>query len=81
MCETTELCRSIFVLRLTRQFLGGQSLADTHEIYAQYLETAFHQYREQSQKLVQRSVTMAQHPAETTEANAREAARTRHCVA
>ena len=63
---------------VTRQLLGCQCLADAQEIYAQYLETAFHQYREQSQKSVQRSETMAQHLAETTEANAREAARTYH---
>jgi hypothetical protein len=41
-------------------------------------QTAFQQYREQSEKVVQRSESMAQHIAETTEGNAKEAARARH---
>jgi hypothetical protein len=55
--------------------MNCQSLADMHQAYAQYLRTAFEQYREQSEQVAQRSATMAHHLAEATE---REAATTRH---
>jgi hypothetical protein len=60
---------------VSRQLLNCQSLADMHQVYAQYLRTAFEQYREQSEQVVQRSASMAQHLTEATE---REVAITRH---
>jgi hypothetical protein len=60
---------------VTRQLMNCQSLADMHQAYAQYLRTAFEQYREQSEQVAQRSANMAHHLAEATE---REAATTRH---
>jgi hypothetical protein len=60
---------------VTRQLMNCQSLADMHQIYSQYLRTAFEQYREQSEQVVQRGAGMAQHLAEATE---REVATTRH---
>ena len=63
---------------LTRQLLKSHSLADMHQIYSQYLQTAFQQYRDQSEKVVERSESLAQHLAETTEVSAKEVARARH---
>jgi hypothetical protein len=63
---------------VTRQLLKSHSLADMHQIYSQYLQTAFQQYRDQSEKVVQRSESIDQHLAETTEASTKEAARARH---
>ena len=60
---------------VTRQLMSCQSMADMHQVYAQYLRTAFEQYREQSEQVVQRSASIAQHLTEATE---REAATTRH---
>jgi hypothetical protein len=60
---------------LARQLMNCQSLPDMHQIYAQYLQTAFEQYREQSEKVVQRGTSIAKHLTEATE---KEAARTRH---
>jgi cation transport regulator ChaB len=53
-------------------------LADIHQIYSQYFQTAFEQYREQSEKVVQRSESMAQHLAATTDSAAKNGARARH---
>jgi hypothetical protein len=47
-------------------------------VCADYFETAFDQYHEQSQKVVERGEVMAQHLVETTEAASKEAARARH---
>jgi hypothetical protein len=63
---------------LSRQLLNCQSVADIHQICSQYFQTAFQQYRAQSEKVVQRSESMAQHLAQTTEAHTKEAARSRH---
>lgn len=63
---------------LTRQLLKSQSVADMQQIYSQYLQTAFQQYQDQSEKVVQRTGSIAQHLVETTEARAKEAARARH---
>jgi hypothetical protein len=63
---------------VSRQLMACQSLADMHQIYSEYLRTAFEQYREQSEQVVQRSASMAQQLAERTEDKAREAARARH---
>ena len=62
----------------SRQLMRCQSLPEAHQIYAQYLETAFEQYQKQSEKVVQRGESMAQRLAETTEAAAKDVARARH---
>jgi cation transport regulator ChaB len=52
---------------VSRQLMSHcHSLPDMHRIYSQYLETAFEQYREQSEHAVQRSTRVARHLAETT---------------
>jgi hypothetical protein len=63
---------------VTRRLMNCRSFADMHQIYGQYLQTAFHQYREQSEKVVQRSESVAQHHAETAEESVKEAAQARH---
>lgn len=45
---------------LARQPANSQSLADMHQIYSQYLQRAFQQYREQNEKVVQRGEALAQ---------------------
>jgi hypothetical protein len=62
----------------SRQLMRCASLAEMHEVYAEYFDTALDQYQKQSQKVVQRGESMAQHLAETTEAATKEAARARH---
>ena len=63
---------------MSRQLLRCQSVAEMHEVYSEYLQTAFEQYQKQSEKVVQRGESMAQHLAETTEAAAKESTRARH---
>src|SRR5262245_45991649 len=63
---------------VTRQLLSCGSVPDMCQIYSQYLRTAFEQYRQQSERVVQRSESFAEHLAETTEAKAKETARARH---
>jgi hypothetical protein len=63
---------------VSRALMNSSSLPDMYQIYSQYLRTAFEQYREHSEHVVQRGATIAQHLAETTEAKVKEAARTRH---
>ena len=63
---------------VTRHLLNCHSLADMHQVYSQYLQTALQHYREQSEKVVRRSESIAQHLAETTEAETKESIRARH---
>ena len=63
---------------VTRRLLNCHSLADMHQVYSQYLQTALQHYREQSEKVVRRSESIAQHLAETTEAETKESMRARH---
>jgi Phasin protein len=63
---------------VSRQLMRCQSLPEMHQIYSQYLQTAFEQYQKQSEKVVERGESMAQHLAETSESAAREGARARH---
>ena len=58
----------------SRQLMRCTSLAEMHQVYSDYFETALDQYQKQSQKVVQRGESMALHLAETTEV-AKEAAR------
>jgi hypothetical protein len=60
---------------LARQLANSQSLADMHQIYSQYLQTAFQQYREQTEKVVQRGDALAQHIAKTGETSAKKVVR------
>lgn len=62
----------------TRQLMSCNSLADMHELYSQYLRTAFEDYQQHSQKVIKRGQSMAQHLAETVEASGKEATRARH---
>jgi hypothetical protein len=62
----------------SRQLMSCRSLPDMHRVYSEYLETAFEQYREQSEHAIQRSTRVARHLAETTEAKASESTRARH---
>jgi uncharacterized protein YgfB (UPF0149 family) len=62
----------------SRKLMRCASLAELHHVCADYFETAFDQYQEQSQKVVERGEVMAQHLAETSEAASKEAARARH---
>jgi len=65
-------------MAVTRQLLNCHSLADMHQVYAQYLQTAFQQYREQSEKVAQRGESIAQHLTDTTAATAKDVDRARH---
>jgi hypothetical protein len=62
---------------VSRQLMQCHSLADMHQIYAEYLTRMFEQYREQSARVVQRGTSVAEHLAQSAE-NGREAARARH---
>ena len=62
---------------VSRQLVQCHSLADMHQVYAQYLTKAFEQYHEQSTKVVQRGQSVAEHLAVATE-KAQESARPRH---
>jgi hypothetical protein len=63
---------------MSRQLMRCQSMPEMHQILSQYFQTAFEQDQKQSEKVVQRGESMAQHLAETTEAAAKEGARARH---
>jgi hypothetical protein len=62
---------------VSRQLMQCHSLADMHQIYAQYFAKAFEQYQQQSAKVVQRGQPVAEHLAETAE-DGTESARARH---
>jgi hypothetical protein len=62
----------------TRRLAHSQSFADMQQVYSQFFQTAFDQYREQSQKVAKRSESTAQHLIETAEASAKEASRAHH---
>jgi hypothetical protein len=63
---------------VARQLLNCHSLADMHQAYAEYLQTAFQQYREQSDKVMKHSESSAQHVAEATATDAKTVERARH---
>jgi hypothetical protein len=63
---------------VSRQLMRCQSVAEMHQVSSQYFQTAFEQYQKQSEKVVERGESMAQHLAETTEAAGKESARARH---
>jgi hypothetical protein len=63
---------------VSRKLMRCQSLPEMQQIYSQYCQTAFEQYQEQSEKVVERGETMAQRLAETAEMAAKEGVRARH---
>jgi hypothetical protein len=63
---------------VSRQLMQCHSLADMHQVYSQYLTKAFGQYKEQSERVVHRGQSMAEHLAETAAQHGKEAARARH---
>jgi hypothetical protein len=54
----------------SHQLMNCQSLSDMHEIYSQYLRTVFAQYREHSERLVQRGKSMTEQLAQAMESRA-----------
>jgi len=62
-------------LAVRRQLLNCHSLAEMHQAYANYLQTALKQYQEQSERLAQRGQAVTQHFAATVEGSAKEAER------
>src|SRR5215470_17666319 len=62
---------------VTRHLMNCHSLADMHQVYSQYLQTAVQHYREQSEKVLRRGESIAQHLAETTEADTKDSIRAR----
>src|SRR5262245_30621058 len=61
-----------------RQLMRSQSLAEMHRVYSEYLQTTVEAYQKQSERVVHRGESMAQHLAETMEGAAKEGARARH---
>lgn len=59
----------------SQQLMNCRSLTDMQQIYSQYLRTAFEQYREQSEKAVQRGKSMTEKLVQTLESRAGETAR------
>jgi hypothetical protein len=56
----------------SQQLMSCQSLADMQQVYSQYFQTAFEQYREQSERAVQRGKSMAEAITQGMELRARE---------
>lgn len=56
----------------SQQLMNCQSLADMQQIYSQYFQTAFEQYREQSERAVQRGKSVADAVVQSMEPRARE---------
>ena len=59
----------------SQQLMNCKSLTDMQQIYSQYLQTAFEQYREQSEKAVQSGRSMTEKLVQTLELRAGETAR------
>jgi Phasin protein len=63
----------------SQQLMKCQSLTDIQQVYSQYWGTVFEQYREQSERVVQRGKSMTEELAQSMEAGAGETAqRARH---
>ena len=50
-----------------RRLMQSKSVADMHQVYSEYLNNAFEQYKEQSTKVIERGQTMAEHMAEASD--------------
>jgi hypothetical protein len=63
----------------SQQLVKCQSLADMRQIYSEYFQTAFQQYREESERAVERGKVMTDTVVRSMESSAREATqRPRH---
>ena len=63
----------------SQQLMNCQSLTEMQQVYSQYLRTVFEQYREQSERVVQRGKSMTEELAQSMETEAGETAqRARH---
>ena len=63
----------------SQQLMSCQSLTDMQEVYSQYLRNMFEQYREQSERVVQRGKSMTEELASSMKLGAEETAqRARH---
>src|SRR5262245_48133164 len=60
-------------IAVSQRLMNCQSLSDMQQIYSQYFQTAFEQYREQSERAVQRSTSMTDAVVESMAPRAREA--------
>lgn len=56
----------------SQQLMGCQSLTDMQQIYSQYFQSAFEQYRQESERAVQRGKSMTEGIAQSMEFRARE---------
>src|SRR5262245_236023 len=59
-------------IAVSDRLMNCQSLGDMQQIYSQYLQTAFEQYREQSERTVQRGNSMTEAVGQSMEPRARE---------
>ena len=62
-------------IAVSQQLMGCKSLGDMQQVYSQYMRTAFEQYREQSERAVQRGKSATVGLAQTLELGTRESAR------
>ena len=62
-------------IAVSQQLMSCKSLGDMQQVYSQYMRTAFEQYREQSERAVQRGKSTTDGLARTLELGARESAR------
>ena len=62
-------------IAVSQQLMGCKSLGDMHEICSQYMRTAFEDYRDQSQRAVQRGKSTTAGLAQTFELGAEESAK------
>jgi hypothetical protein len=62
---------------VSRQLMQCHSLADMQQVCSQFLTKAVEQYKEQTDRVVQRGQAVAEHLAQTAE-HGKEAARVRH---
>jgi cation transport regulator ChaB len=62
---------------VSRQLMQCHSLADMQQVYSQFFTKAVEQYKEQTDRVVQRGQAVAEHLAQTAE-HGKEAARARH---
>ena len=65
-------------IAVSERLINCQSLGDMQQIYSQYFQTAFEQYREQFERAAQRGTSMTEVVAESVEPRAREAEPARH---
>ena len=76
-CDRLDLSRHRvnLITTVSQQLMSCNSLGDMQQIYTQYMRTAFEQYREQSERAVQRGKSTIDGLARTLELGTREFAR------